>query len=1204
MLSVLPDAVVTTLGTAVTIHVLTNDSGSGLTVTSFSNPAHGSVIFSSDQSFTYTPAAGFVGSDSFAYTVRDAQGTPSGAEVTITVAPNDGATRATDDYVEMIAGGNVVIPVLSNDLTATGSLQLIAISVPGHGAANVLANQSIRYVPQSGFVGIDSFTYTVIDQAGTTTSATVTVKVLAENRAPLATGDAFTLEAGQTAVLAILGNDSDPDGDPLQVVSYTMPGHGSLVFNADKTFSYTPNAGYEGADQFTYTIRDNRGASASASVLLNVVETAEQPTAADDHVTTEAGVPVTIDVLGNDGLPAGQEIRIVAVTLPFKGKLVFNLDGTITYTPDTGFVGFDDFTYTIGNDRGGTARARVTIEVTPAVEASTYANGYSYRRRIVVPASSARGGSHENFPLWVELSGAWLKSTTNDGKVVSADGRDLRFELEDGTKLAHEIERYDAGAGELGAWVRLPEFAADQPTVVLLHYGKAGLAGSEADPAAVWQDYLAVWHLPGGEDVTSAGRSLAPTGTIADVTDGLGAGALALNGNGVLTIDDTSWLRDLPALSVQMRSKAASTGHDQGQLAAGPAVFSSNDGDLIIRYQSVGYGATQPQNLLHSSITTTAGKLRNSSPADTQSSDWQSIALVWQSGESQSSLYLEGAKVQPSFTETISSGSATTQISGPLYLGASTRDSAAGGWVGLVDEVRFRPSRLADAWIAAEHLNQSAPALFYGIGAEETIETVGDSIVAVPFDLKTTVGKWVEIDVLAAAQIPAGSPAPTIQATSQPANGTISVINEKIRYSPAASFVGEDGFTFTLAAADRTSTARVRVIIEPSVSQEQGGSGSTASYLRTVNVANATQLSTALSNAAAGDDIVLANGTYNSTFTLSADGTATNPIQIRAQNPNNAVIQGRLFVAGRHAIVQHLRWQSFTGGDSIVEVTGRDCRLTRNWFIGCGVSNGAQRGIVRLQPGAHDCEVSYNEFRQFAQRAICVRSISGGALRAVIRRNYLKQNTVVSGFSGVAIGFGGDSEQGSAMRTELLGLVEYNLIEDVGGGMGNILQAKSSRNTFRFNTARNCDSFMEIRSGQFCDLIGNAILNGGGPSVQGVGHRMIGNYNDGGMTGSWRDMGPRGGLLSLKNLGDNQSTSQQTWAEDCLFAGNIGILRMGGGDSSWQPTRNNIVEGHDGAIVNPNVLNTTTRALTVAVPPYQILTAADVGPLATAGEIG
>ena len=94
-----------------------------------------------------------------------------------------------------------------------------------------------------------------------------------------------------------------------------------------------------------------------------------------------SGVPVAIDVLGNDGLPAGQEIRIVAVTLPFKGKLVFNPDGTITYTPNMGFVGFDDFTYTIGNDRGGTSKATVVVEVQPASVTESYANGYGYRRR-------------------------------------------------------------------------------------------------------------------------------------------------------------------------------------------------------------------------------------------------------------------------------------------------------------------------------------------------------------------------------------------------------------------------------------------------------------------------------------------------------------------------------------------------------------------------------------------------------------------------------------------------------------------------------------------------------------------------------------------------------------------------------------------------------------------------------------------------------
>lgn len=819
MLSVLPDAVVTTLGTSVTIHVLANDSGNGLTVTSFSNPAGGSVVFNSDQSFTYTPTVGFVGADSFAYTVRDAQGTPSGAEVTINVAPNDGATRATDDYVEMIAGGNAIIPVLSNDLTAIGSLRLIAISVPGHGAANVLASQSIRYVPQSGFVGIDSFTYTVIDEAGTTASATVTVKVLAENSPPFAKDDAFTLEAGQTTVLAILANDGDPDGDPLQVVSYTMPDHGSLAFNPDRTFSYTSAVGYQGADQFTYTIRDNRGASASASVLLAIVETVAQPTAADDHVATEAGVPVTIDILGNDELPAGQEIRIVAMTLPFRGKLAFNPDKTITYTPNTGFVGIDDFTYTIGNGLGGTAKATVAIDVMPSSITDVYANGYAYRRRLAIPASAARGNTHENFPLWVELAGSWLKSMTIGGKVASADGHDLRFELAGGTKLAHDLEHYDAVAGKLGAWVRLPELDAEQPTVLLLYYGKAGLAASEAEPETVWQDYLAVWHLPGTGDRSGQERDLVAQGSVQNSAIGLGAGSVSLNGAGVLKIDDASWLDGLDALTVQLRSKAASIGHDHGLLGAGAALF-TGDSDVFIQYQASGLGEGAPKNLVHSKIRTTAGNLFMSSASNVHKTDWQSVALTWQSSEMQSHLYLDGFKVQPSYKSQISAAG-TTRINGPLYAGSGPKDDASGGWTGLLDEVRFRAEKLDPAWIEAEHVNQSNPARFFGIGAEESLEDDSESLVAVPIEAATLAGKWIDLDVLAKAVLPSGTNGATIQSVTQPANGYASVINGKVRYTPATGVSGSDSFTYSLAVNGKTSSALITVTVGAEAAQDE-----------------------------------------------------------------------------------------------------------------------------------------------------------------------------------------------------------------------------------------------------------------------------------------------------------------------------------------------------------------------------------------------
>jgi hypothetical protein len=820
VISVLPDAVVTNAGTPVTINVLANDTGSELAITSFSNPANGSLVFNGDKTFTYTPASGFIGEDSFTYTVRDAQGTPANAEVTVSVVADTGATVATDDLAEVITGNGVVIPVLANDMAAGGgALQIIAVSTPGHGAVNVLPDQTIRYVPQSGFTGIDSFNYTVVDGLDGSASATVTVKVMANNSPPVAGNDTFTIEAGQPTMLVVLANDSDPDGGPLQVVGYTMPVHGQLVFNADNTFIYTPATGYLGNDQFTYTIRDKQGASASANVTLVVVEILEIPVAFDDQVTTEAGLPVTIDVLANDVLPAGQQIAIVAVTLPFKGNLAFKPDKTITYTPNSGFVGIDDFTYTIGNGQGGTAKAKVTVDVSPASTAAVYANGYAYRRRLVIPAGAAKGTSHENFPLWVELAGSWLKSTANGGKVASADGHDLRFELEGGTRLAHELEHYDAVAGKLGAWVRLPELGAEQPTVLLLYYGKPGLAASEAEPETVWQDYLAVWHLPEASDSSGQGRGLVAQGSVQSTTLGLGAGSVSLNGDGVLKIDDASWLDGLSALTVQLRGKAASIGHDRGLLGAGSALF-TGDSDVFIQYQAVGLGEGAPRNVVHSKIRTTAGDLLMSSAANVQKTDWQSVALTWQSGEPQSHLYLDGTKVQPSYRTPINAAG-TTRIDGPLYAGSGPDDGESGGWAGLLDEVRLRPSQLSSSWIAAEHANHDDPWAFYGIGTEDSLGDSSESPVAVPLALLTPAGTRIDIDVLGAAVLPSDATEPAITSMSQPTHGTVSTIDDKIRYTPTGGFSGEDSFTYTLSLAGKTSTAKIIVAVGAEAARDE-----------------------------------------------------------------------------------------------------------------------------------------------------------------------------------------------------------------------------------------------------------------------------------------------------------------------------------------------------------------------------------------------
>ncbi|HRX72867.1 MAG TPA: DUF2341 domain-containing protein [Hyphomonas sp.] len=1200
MLSVLPDAIVTTLGTSVTIHVLANDSGGDLTVTSFSNPAHGNVIFNSDQSFTYTPTAGFVGTDSFAYTVRDAQGTPSGAEVTITVAPNDGATRATDDYIEMIAGGNAIIPVLSNDLTATGSLRLIAISVPGHGAANVLASQSIRYVPQSGFVGIDSFTYTVIDQAGTTTSAIVTVKVLAENRPPLAKGDAFTLEAGQTTVLAILGNDSDADGDPLQVVSYTMPSHGSLAFNPDKTFSYTPDAGYQGADQFTYTIRDNRGASASASVLLTIVETAEQPTAADDHVVTEAGVPVAIDVLGNDGLPAGQEIRIVAVTLPFKGKLVFNPDGTITYTPNMGFVGFDDFTYTIGNDRGGTSKATVVVEVQPASVTESYANGYGYRRRIVMPAQAPDAGIVEDVVVMVSEQGTWLKSAAHGGKVTYPDGADIRFEDMQGNKLDHEIESYDPESGTLLAWVRLPSWALASQIQIFLFYGKSSVAQSEANAAGVWQSYLVRWRFPDGSDATGQGRNLVPEGVTSDTLLGTAA---RFDGAGSFSLPGTPWLEGLSAITMQalVKSDTSMPGTSNGILVQGTP--DSTDWRAGITLSYVGQTSSGTPNVVHAKVHCSDGVAFALSSANRQTVDRQLIHSAWSAGDAPE-LYLDGVRDSLSRSE---GRSGATSVTGPLYLGA--------GWEGLIDEVRIIDRKLPADWVAFEARNMLTPELSYGVAQEETTATAEAPLVAVPFVATTTAGKAVDLDVLSQSTLVNPGVTLSLVNLSQPQNGIATVVEGSVRYTPNAGFTGDDQFTYTLGDGAISATGRIAVTVatvqSPSTPSHDTGV-SLPPALRTVNVSNGSQLAAALSNAQAGDHIVLANGSYGGGFMISGkSGTAEKPIVIRAANLLKATLGGEVQTCltvsgGAHVWVHGLNFTGYILNG--ISFSGQRHKFLRCRFADYGRSTYWTRSHGLTTNGRTDfCEIGYCRFEnprtfhtwnsgdpQWPQWRWGFRA--GGYLETdaaydlTITRCHFANfpNTISSNYA---------SDQSEGIEVAATGLfvptrmvVSYCLFENMPWSEGAMIDCKGGDQgvveycTFVTSNMRAID----LRQCRQWTVRHNWCENTTGISVYGPDHILIGNKIVG-----------VGSILLLRGNGDNSRFGNAT-VSNCLLRCNVGPLRIGLDYSSapltYLPTGVQ-VDGHDGTVSIQSGSGVSQNP-GYSCPPNQAfkLTAAEVGP--------
>ncbi len=183
------DSATTSTGQPVTIDVLANDSGPtgvAFSISSVTQPAHGKATDNDGASITYTPAAGFSGTDRFSYTIRNTNGQTASATVTVTVeaSPTAAAPVAVPDTGATSEGSPVTLNVLSNDEPPSGqTIYITSVSRPTHGTTVVNENGTITYTPDRGFSGTDSFQYTITDSADQKTSTTtVTVDIKSASR--------------------------------------------------------------------------------------------------------------------------------------------------------------------------------------------------------------------------------------------------------------------------------------------------------------------------------------------------------------------------------------------------------------------------------------------------------------------------------------------------------------------------------------------------------------------------------------------------------------------------------------------------------------------------------------------------------------------------------------------------------------------------------------------------------------------------------------------------------------------------------------------------------------------------------------------------------------------------------------------------------------------------------------------------------------
>ncbi len=378
------------MNTDITGNVLNNDTdpeGNNIvSVTKTSDPANGTVVVNNDGSYVYTPTTGYTGNDQFTYEICD-DGSPvacDAATVYLTVDPVANTTIAVNDFnvtpFETPVSGNVLI----NDEDPEGDNQTVnttPVSGPTNGSVTLNADGSYTYTPNAGFSGEDSFEYEVCDDGTPSVCdvATVVIEVLPVvdpvNNAPVANPDDYITDVNTPVNGSVLPNDFDPDGDDLTPTKTGDPTNGTVVFNPDGTFTYTPNTDFEGEDSFTYQVCDADGLCDETTVTIIVVPDnvfENTVVAVDDNGYGEMNTDITGNVLNNDTDPEGNNIVSVTKTSdPANGTVVVNNDGSYVYTPTTGYTGNDQFTYEICDDGSPVACDAATVYLTVDPVANT-----------------------------------------------------------------------------------------------------------------------------------------------------------------------------------------------------------------------------------------------------------------------------------------------------------------------------------------------------------------------------------------------------------------------------------------------------------------------------------------------------------------------------------------------------------------------------------------------------------------------------------------------------------------------------------------------------------------------------------------------------------------------------------------------------------------------------------------------------------------
>ncbi|GJM40152.1 MAG: hypothetical protein DHS20C20_04340 [Ardenticatenaceae bacterium] len=360
----------------------TDEEADGLTWTIETQASNGTATTTAgvgnSNAIGYAPTLNFNGTDLFVVEVSDGNGGTDEITVNVTINPqNDDPNAVNDSFTVDEDSSNNTLTVLDNDTNPDSgeTLSVSAIGATSNGGVTSNNTTNISYSPAPGYVGTETFSYTLSDGNGRTDTATVTITVNDVNEDPIidqASPQSISVDEDGTLAPLLNLTASDGDGDSLTWSISDQGNMGTASFSGGSTgtsvnVDYAPTANMNGSDSFEVQVSDGRSGTDTITVNVTINEQNDDPSAVDDSPSVnEQSTNNNLYPLVNDSISPdiGETLTITAVGPTDNGGMVSINGGTsLIYSPDVSFIGTETFTYTISDGRTGTDTATIRVSV-------------------------------------------------------------------------------------------------------------------------------------------------------------------------------------------------------------------------------------------------------------------------------------------------------------------------------------------------------------------------------------------------------------------------------------------------------------------------------------------------------------------------------------------------------------------------------------------------------------------------------------------------------------------------------------------------------------------------------------------------------------------------------------------------------------------------------------------------------------------------